>query len=73
MKRVPIGQKRKYDGSRINDCLFSIVAKMTEGSLSIREIRNPNHNHLSTIAALHPSLCKIQIIPTIVSEIEQAT
>lgn len=46
---------------------------MTDGSWSIREIRNPNHNHSSTIAASHPSLRKIHLTPTIVSEIERAT
>lgn len=46
---------------------------MTESSWSIREISNPNHNHLSTIAASHLSLCKIYITSTIVSEIKRAT
>lgn len=37
-ERTPTGQKRKHDGSRTNDCPFSIVAKTTEGFWFIREI-----------------------------------
>ena len=70
-ERIPTRQKQKHDGSRINDYPFSIVAKMTEGSWSIWEIQNPNYNHSSTIAASHPSLNKIYLTSTIVSEIEQ--
>ena len=66
-------KERVPTGSRTNNCPFSIVAKMTEGFWSIQEIRNPNHNHSSTIAASHPSLRKIHLTPTIVSEIERAT
>lgn len=72
-ERTPTWQKRKQDGSRTNDCPFSIVAKTTEGSWFIREIRNPNHNHSSTIAASHPSLRKLHLTPAITSEIERAT
>lgn len=46
---------------------------MTEGFWSIQEIRNPDHNHSSTIAVSHPLLRKIHLIPTIVSEIKRAT
>lgn len=72
-ERVPTGQKRKHDGSRTNDCPFSLVAKATEGSWSIREIRNPNHNHSPTVAASHPSLRKLHLTPAITSEIERGT
>ena len=72
-ERMPTGQKRKHNGSRRNDCPFSVVAKSTNGSWFIREIRNPNHNHSPTVAASHPSLRKLHITPTITSEIERGT
>ena len=72
-EQMPTGQKQKYDSSRKNDCPFSVVAKSTNGSWFIREICNSNHNHSLTIAASHPSLQKLHIIPTITSEIERET
>lgn len=72
-ERTPTGQKRKHDCSRTNNCPFSLVAKLMDGSWLIRDIRNPNHNHQPTIAASHPSLRKLQLTPTITSEIERAT
>ena len=68
-----MGQKCKHDGSRRNDCPFLIVAKTTEGSWFIREIRNPNHNHSPTISASHLSLQKLHLTPAITSEIKRAT
>ena len=56
-----------------NNCPFFIVAKMIEASWSIQEIWNPNYNRFSTIAAFYPSLCKLHLISTIISEIKWAT
>lgn len=72
-KRVPIRQKRKHNGSCRNDCLFSLVAKITDNSWFIWEIYNSNHNHLPTIAASHLSLQKLHMIPAITLEIEWGT
>lgn len=68
-ERTPTRQKRKHDRSRTNDYPFPIVAKITEGSWLIREIRNPNQIHSTTIAASHPSLRKLHLMPAITSEI----
>lgn len=52
---------------------FSIVAKFRDNLWIIREIRNPHHNHLTTITAPYPSLRKLNFTPAITSEVERAT
>lgn len=53
--------------------IFSLVAELTASFWSIREIRNPNHNHSPTVAASHPSLRKLHLTSAIISEIERGT
>lgn len=51
-ERTP-GQKRKHDGFCMNDCPFSMLARLADGPGLIRDIQILNHNHQPTVAASH--------------------
>lgn len=65
--------KRLHCSSRRNDCPFSAVAKLNtaDDCWYLTDVRNPDHNHVATLAGAHPALRKLAMTVDVRKEIAQ--